>query len=670
MKRLICFSFIGFLAFTQRINAATITVTTAENDFPGAEKSLVQAILEAQDGDTIAFNIPGAGPHYIQSPTDGLPILIKDNVTINGYSQPGASPNTNQIGAPNNAVIKIVLDSRNGNYRIMSYEMFGTAITSSPPIDNSSMASEQSGYSLNEVAILGIYRATNVNIKGLAFLGDAFGALTVGVAIAHDYGLDTTVKDRLAYDEGSSRNCHINGCWFGIDPGNPTPAGLEPTAAAVAFYRHRDVNDVLRPELPNESLTIGVKAGSANPRAEFNVMPYMLLALAGEAVRTRFSGNFLGVMPDGVTPASEIFSYGGMQIGRYDDTQPIILGTDGDGMNDADEGNVFGPLTNGATVFLFYGTGAKTYRIAGNTFGIAVDGTRWPNSCNIFSTVSMDQGTKIDFGSDLDGTSDALEANVVYNHYPFNAGAGLPARMFTVNVGNPFTSGGRLSLRGNVLVNNLNPPYSPTEANFTSYYAPFMDGTNLVPVISSNSSTVQLIGSCGLATNATYPNIIIDVYLADPEGLANGALLMDPRLPNGFVQGKTYLGSFVDNSNADANAAPGEFKFDMSSFGLAVGDKITITANYSQDPPGTHNGRTHTSLFSDPQALVAPLIITSIVDNGGTVTITWTGRGPTWSVERRLTVNGAPTTIATGLVSPTLMTSKPTVEAYYRVTSP
>src|SRR5438445_1734252 len=60
--------------------------------------SLRQAILDANSNpnsggpDFIDFNIPGAGVHTI-SPTSALP-TITDPVTIDGYSQPSASPNS------------------------------------------------------------------------------------------------------------------------------------------------------------------------------------------------------------------------------------------------------------------------------------------------------------------------------------------------------------------------------------------------------------------------------------------------------------------------------------------------------------------------------------------------------------------------------------------------
>src|SRR5688572_28582436 len=183
--------FTGFLGVAQ---AATIVVNTADNaDFGAGKINLVRALTNVNNGDMIAFNIPGAGPHYLESPAEGFPLLIKDNVTIDGYSQPGASRNSNPITASNNAVIKSVLDSRNGIYRDMRYNLF-TPGNSSPPIDNSAMATERAGYTDTERATLGIHRATNANIRGLAFLGSLEGS-AYGIAVAHDYGGDTTVKD-------------------------------------------------------------------------------------------------------------------------------------------------------------------------------------------------------------------------------------------------------------------------------------------------------------------------------------------------------------------------------------------------------------------------------------------------------------------------------------------
>ena len=76
-----------------------------------AHCSLREAINAANRNaglDTIVFNIPGPGSHAIQ-PTSALP-TITDPVVIDGYTQPGASPNTNGPGLGLNSVLMIELD--------------------------------------------------------------------------------------------------------------------------------------------------------------------------------------------------------------------------------------------------------------------------------------------------------------------------------------------------------------------------------------------------------------------------------------------------------------------------------------------------------------------------------------------------------------------------------
>jgi len=63
---------LGFVVSTTGTQALIITVTTTDNVSPlPGQTSLKQAIAGLHDGDTIRFNIPGQGPFYIQTPTDG-----------------------------------------------------------------------------------------------------------------------------------------------------------------------------------------------------------------------------------------------------------------------------------------------------------------------------------------------------------------------------------------------------------------------------------------------------------------------------------------------------------------------------------------------------------------------------------------------------------------------
>jgi hypothetical protein len=99
-------------ALEDRCLPATFTVLNTLASGPG---SLRQAILDANatpnvgGPDLIAFNIPGGGVRTIR-PTSALP-AVTDPVVIDGYTQPGASPNTLPDG--NNAVLLIELRGDN-----------------------------------------------------------------------------------------------------------------------------------------------------------------------------------------------------------------------------------------------------------------------------------------------------------------------------------------------------------------------------------------------------------------------------------------------------------------------------------------------------------------------------------------------------------------------------
>ncbi len=86
-------------------------VTTTADSGPG---SLRAAILSCGNppgtGGTIGFNIPGSGVHTIQ-PSTPLPAITVP-VTIDGYTQPGATPNSSPVG--DNAVLLVELSGPAG----------------------------------------------------------------------------------------------------------------------------------------------------------------------------------------------------------------------------------------------------------------------------------------------------------------------------------------------------------------------------------------------------------------------------------------------------------------------------------------------------------------------------------------------------------------------------
>ena len=97
---------------TLLVNPLTLDVTNTLDD--GSPGSLRWAINLANSDPsnlpvTIDFDIPGTGPFVIQ-PTTPLPAIVHP-VIIDGYSQPGSSPNT--LAQGDNAVILIDLNGSN-----------------------------------------------------------------------------------------------------------------------------------------------------------------------------------------------------------------------------------------------------------------------------------------------------------------------------------------------------------------------------------------------------------------------------------------------------------------------------------------------------------------------------------------------------------------------------
>ena len=77
-------------------------------------RAAIQQANATAGADAINFNVPGTRVKTINVGATGFGTLptITDPVTINGYTQPGSSPNTKAVG--NDAVLKIELVWANG----------------------------------------------------------------------------------------------------------------------------------------------------------------------------------------------------------------------------------------------------------------------------------------------------------------------------------------------------------------------------------------------------------------------------------------------------------------------------------------------------------------------------------------------------------------------------
>lgn len=554
------------------------TVNTVNNESPGpGETSLAQALSNLQDGDYVRFAIPGNGPHTIVTPIGGYPLITNHNVIIDGFTQPGSTPNTNPILGGNNAQQRIILDSTGADSLPNPDPNFpNRPLRRSTRLDFPTFVGN-TGYGDSENCILGVFEADNVTIRGLSFIARPTTSDTADPSIYC-----------VAFIKQAT-NGHVSGCLFGMAPGGTTTADLRPPAAAVAAFRWRIGGDVF-----SDYLVAGTDGDGFNDRAEFNVMLGCRIALALELTGARVSGNYGNVFPNGNTfpdidalYREQIAIAGGatlefMENGRV--SSHTIVGTDGDGVSDADERNIIAHSIYKADIE-FYSNPATNIVVAGNYFGVGVNGvTRSPASTNAArpNLLDLPSVSSVRIGSNGDGVSDALEGNLI---------AHAPGSVIV-------NQASSLVFRGNTMTNN----------NYGSLFS----STAPAPVLNSLSNNI-LSGSMTVPSG-DFVTGFIDLYAVDPVALARSGGAPPITHPG------RLLGTFVDNSPADLDPTPGLFRFDITSLGLADTTYVTIAVTYSSETTASNVGRAATSSFVPPVAKRPRL---TIEKQGLFIILTW-----------------------------------------------
>jgi CSLREA domain-containing protein len=259
---------------------ASYTVNVAHDAGDGwcspAECTLREAIAEANEhpgADVIRFGIPGAGPHTI-----AIGSLLPDvgsDLIIDGYTQPGALPNTNVSGGLN-AALRIALVP---------------AAVSIPATEGLTIAGDR------------------VTVRGLAIAGFGVGAIVLGYSGGQDVAFEgnffgTTPDGTTAVPD--SANGIVTVSSVGLTVGGTTPAArnllsghtggaLITTAGSATPTRLRILGNLIGTtasglgSLPN---MVGVMHVSGGPGATADV-----LHIGGDtpAERNVVSGNGIGM---------------------------------------------------------------------------------------------------------------------------------------------------------------------------------------------------------------------------------------------------------------------------------------------------------------------------------------------------------------------------------------
>src|SRR6185436_4434526 len=334
---------------------STFLVTNTDDGGPG---SLRSAMIDANNTpnvggpDRIEFNIPGDGVHIIQPTTlFGLPQalpVIHDPVIIDGYTQPGANPNTLTIG--DDAHLKIEID--------------GSLISASGPrlfvIGGTGSGSTVRGLAITHVPYaciqfseFGADAADNNTIVG-NFIGTDAGGLTYqggGPAILsvrgnnnHIGGPNPADRNVIAPDSfvptasislGTGTGTVIQGNYIGVNKDGTAP--LQAPSGGFAIDVGTDHNTIAGNVIFATTTAIRVSEGNLGP----NVI----------------QGNFIG------TNAAGTAGLGGGQFGIDVQVTSVTI-----------TGNVNSGFSNGIFVHLQSTPGVGP-TIQGNKIGTDVSGT-------------------------------------------------------------------------------------------------------------------------------------------------------------------------------------------------------------------------------------------------------------------------------------------------------
>ena len=251
MKRLL--SALLMICAVRQSAAADFTVTNVSSSGPG---SLLQAITDANNtpgADRIIFNVPGSGIHKIDVSQNPLSTVV-ESLVIDGYTQPGAKPNSLSVG--DNAVILIQIDGGTD----------GLVPAKNGFVFNPNSGNAPSNYTVRGLCLTGFFGTTNGSTYGTAITagvvdslvvtGNFIGVLPDGeTARANWTGVGHVTQ--LGGIDPASRNI-ISGNTVGFSGELATGAG---PAAAIVQGNYMGTNASGTKAVPNTGAAISLDSG-------------------------------------------------------------------------------------------------------------------------------------------------------------------------------------------------------------------------------------------------------------------------------------------------------------------------------------------------------------------------------------------------------------------------
>jgi len=446
----------------------------------------------ANSGTSIVFDIPGSGVHTI-SPGSPLPAIGKP-VTIDGYTQPGASANTNGPTQGTNAVILIELDG-----------------TNTGPNGALNLGTGSDGSTIRGLAINRNFAACILIAAGGSHVveGNFIGTDPAGMA-AHGCGVGIDSQSSgsgitIGGTTPAARNLVSGNGSIGIDvnggSGHHVQGNLVGTdatgAAALAVPTQEGI--ILGPGTSNTTVggttpaerNVSSGNGANGIRTETSLSPGIVV-----------SGNYVG------TDVTGTIAVPNKLTGITGEGHGVTIGGSAPGAGNLISGNLYGAIlvANNAVI------------IQGNAIGLDASGTQpIPNT-----------GT---YGITIDGSNTVLGG--------VNPGEGnVITHSGTTNVAAVYVfSGTGNAIRGNSIHDNpgLAIALVPSTTPLANDSCDADSGSNNLqnfPVLASVTygASTTVSGVLNSTASATFD---VDIY-ADPPC---------SRFPGSFLQGATYLGS-------------------------------------------------------------------------------------------------------------------------------
>jgi hypothetical protein len=389
-----------------RLAPANFEVTLPSDNGPG---SFRHAILRANANpghDTISFTILGGGLHTIrlQSP---LP-AIADSVTIDGYTQPGARPNTMAVGS--DARLLIELDGSDAGDGANGLEIVGGNATVRGLIVNQFKGRGFFIYGNGGNTIAGNYVGTDPS--GMVELSNLGSATDINNSPSNRFGGGSPADRNVIAGTGfglsitgtMSTDNIVQGNYFGT------------TAAGTSGIGQ--LGDCINISGGARFNLVGTNGDGINDLTELNVISgadWAGVALYGSRTTNNVvAGNYIGVDATGTLPIPNTW---GVALGYPGDGGPMfnLIGTNGDGIADEAERNVISGNGQGVH-FGIYGAGGIEHNVvAGNYIGLNAAGTGFiPNGTGVW----MGEGAQLNrIGARFANPFAANEANLIAGNH-------------------------------------------------------------------------------------------------------------------------------------------------------------------------------------------------------------------------------------------------------------